>query len=36
MTIGAGSIELGEEFSQPVAASLPHARTVLQDIVARF
>jgi hydrogenase maturation protease len=36
LTVGAGSIELGAELSEPVAASIPHARAMLEDIVAGF
>lgn len=33
MTIGAGSAELGESFSKPVTASLPHACQSLADTI---
>jgi len=36
LTIGAGSTELGEEFSGPVAAGLPKACTLLEKTVAQF
>jgi hydrogenase maturation protease len=36
LTVGAGSTELGEEFSDPVEAALPRARGVLEKAVLRF
>jgi hydrogenase maturation protease len=36
LTVGAGSTELGEEFSEPVEAALPRARGVLEKTVLRF
>jgi hydrogenase maturation protease len=36
LTVGAGSTELGEEFSQPVEAALPRAQGVLEKAVLRF
>ena len=36
LTIGAGSTELGESFSDPVEAALPRARGVLEKTVLRF
>jgi hypothetical protein len=36
LTVGAGSTELGEEFSEAVAAALPRARGVLEKAVLRF
>jgi hydrogenase maturation protease len=35
LTIGAGSLELGEEFSDPVTAALPRARILLEEAVLR-
>jgi len=36
LTVGAGSTELGETFSDPVEAALPRARGVLEKTVLRF
>ncbi|MGB8031835.1 MAG: hydrogenase maturation protease [Terracidiphilus sp.] len=36
LTVGAGSTELGEKFSDPVEAALPRARGVLEKTVLRF
>jgi len=36
LTVGAGSTELGETFSEPVEAALPRARGVLEKAVLRF
>lgn len=36
LTVGAGSTELGETFSEPVKAALPRARGVLEKAVLRF
>ena len=36
LTVGAGSTELGEDFSDPVEAALPRARGVLEKAVLRF
>ncbi len=36
LTVGAGSTELGETFSEPVEAALPRARGVLEKTVLRF
>ncbi|MFZ1937842.1 MAG: hydrogenase maturation protease [Terracidiphilus sp.] len=36
LTVGAGSTELGESFSQPVEAALPRARGILEKTVLRF
>ena len=36
LTIGAGSLELGEKFSHPVQAALPDARALLEKTVLRF
>ena len=36
LAIGAGSTELGERFSDAVAAALPHARQVIEDAVQRL
>jgi len=36
LTVGAGSTELGEFFSDPVEAALPRARGVLEKTVLRF
>jgi len=36
LTIGAGSIELGEEFSEPVLDSIPQACALLEETVARL
>jgi len=36
LTVGAGSTELGETFSDPVEAALPRARGVLEKAVLRF
>lgn len=36
LTIGAGSTELGETFSDPVEAALPRARGILEKAVLRF
>ena len=36
LTVGAGSTELGETFSDPVEAALPRARGVLEKTVMRF
>jgi hydrogenase maturation protease len=36
LTVGAGSTELGENFSQPVQEALPRARGVLEKAVLRF
>ena len=36
LTIGAGSLELGEEFSPLVNAALPQARRLLEETVARL
>lgn len=36
LTVGAGSTELGEEFSEPVEAALPRAKGVLEKAVLRF
>jgi len=36
MTIGAGSLELGEEFSAPVKAALPNASAKVEEIVLRL
>ncbi|SPE23654.1 Ni,Fe-hydrogenase maturation factor (hox operon) [Candidatus Sulfotelmatomonas gaucii] len=36
LTVGVGSTELGETFSEPVEAALPRARGVLEKAVLRF
>lgn len=36
LTVGAGSTELGESFSDPVEAALPRARGILEKTVLRF
>ncbi len=36
LTVGTGSTELGETFSDPVEAALPRARGVLEKTVLRF
>ncbi len=36
LTIGAGSIELGEFFSEPVSAALPGACTLIEETVLRL
>ncbi len=36
LAVGAGSIELGETLSDPVASALPRARGVLEKAVRRF
>ncbi|MGO9326326.1 MAG: hydrogenase maturation protease [Terracidiphilus sp.] len=36
LTIGTGSTELGETFSDPVEAALPRARGILEKAVTRF
>jgi hydrogenase maturation protease len=36
LTVGAGSTELGESFSEPVEAALPRARGILEKAVLRF
>jgi len=36
LTVGAGSTELGESFSEPVEAALPRARGILEKTVLRF
>ena len=36
LTVGAGSLELGEEFSDPVKAALPEACTKLEATVGRL
>lgn len=36
LTVGAGSTELGENFSDPVEAALPRARGILEKAVMRF
>jgi hydrogenase maturation protease len=36
LTVGAGSTELGETFSDPVEAALPRARGILEKAVLRF
>ncbi len=36
LTIGAGSIELGETFSDPVNAALPDACTLIEETVLRL
>jgi hydrogenase maturation protease len=36
LTIGAGSTELGETFSEPVLDAIPKARALLEDTVARL
>jgi hydrogenase maturation protease len=36
LTVGAGSTELGETFSEPVEAALPRARGVLEKAVLQF
>ena len=36
LTVGAGSTELGETFSDPVEAALPRAQGVLEKAVLRF
>lgn len=36
LTIGTGSTELGETFSDPVEAALPRARGILEKAVLRF
>ena len=36
LTVGAGSLELGEEFSTPVKAALPGACRLLDDTVVRL
>jgi hydrogenase maturation protease len=36
LSVGAGSTELGEEFSDPVEAALPRARGLLEKAVLRF
>jgi hypothetical protein len=36
LTVGAGSTELGESFSDRVVAALPRARGVLEKAVLRF
>lgn len=36
LSVGAGSIELGESFSGPVTAALPRARGLLEKTVLRF
>jgi hydrogenase maturation protease len=36
LTVSAGSTELGETFSEPVDASLPRARRLLEKTVLRF
>lgn len=36
LTVGAGSTELGETFSDPVEAALPRARGILEKAVMRF
>ena len=36
LTVGAGSTEMGETFSDSVEAALPRARGVLEKAVLRF
>ncbi|MDR3742332.1 MAG: hydrogenase maturation protease [Terracidiphilus sp.] len=36
LTVGAGSMELGEDFSQPVLDALPHACETLETAVTRL
>jgi hypothetical protein len=36
LTVGAGSLELGEEFSSAVKAALPEACRILDETVARL
>jgi hydrogenase maturation protease len=36
LTIGAGSIELGEDFSEPVSAALPSVCTLVEETVQRL
>jgi hydrogenase maturation protease len=36
LTVGVGSTELGETFSEPVEAALPRARGILEKAVLRF
>jgi hydrogenase maturation protease len=36
LTVGAGSTELGEEFSEPVEAALPRAQGLLEKAVLQF
>ena len=36
LTVGVGSTELGETFSEPVKAALPRARGILEKAVLRF
>ena len=36
LTVGAGSMDLGETFSDPVEAALPRARGILEKTVLRF
>jgi Ni,Fe-hydrogenase maturation factor len=36
LTIGAGSTELGEVFSDPVSAALPGACTLIEETVLRL
>ena len=36
LTVGAGTTELGESFSDPVEAALPRARGILEKAVLRF
>ena len=36
LTVGAGSTELGEAFSEPVEAALPRASGILEKAVLRF